>query len=272
MANTQFVGTALLMLLLPAPSALGQSINIDFGQPDAGPSSTYGGAGRPGVWNSIEGQHTPFRDPQVIYDLVDVHGNPTGVTLHQFGGTDLIAAADPSVSGDDAILMNDALVTHTTNLESCLFINGLANGTYEVITYAWMPNNPFTLSRVRHDFTAGLVDVGGLWPGAHVEGVTYARHLVEVTTGFMGSHSGIVPLGNPVVGAALNGIQIRPFVACPNDVNGDGAVNVLDLVELLLCFGQPATPPCEAADVNGDASVNVLDLSDLLRAFGQACP
>ena len=228
---------------------------------------------RPGVWNSIEGEHTPFWDPQVIYDLVDVHGNPTGVTLYQFGGTDVIAATDPSVGGDDAILLNDALVTQTTNLESCLFIDGLANGTYEVITYAWMPNNPFTLSRVRHDFTPEVVDVGGVWPGGHVEGVTYARHLVEVTTGFMGSHSGILPLGgNPVVGAALNGIQIRPFVACPNDVNGDGAVNVLDLVELLLCFGQPATPPCDAADVNGDASVNVLDLIDLLLAFGTTCP
>ncbi len=59
---------------------------------------------------------------------------------------------------------------------------------------------------------------------------------------------------------------------CPTDVNGDGVVNVLDLIDLLLCFGQPAVPGCSPEDVNGDGSVNVLDLIDLLLAFGTACP
>ncbi len=59
---------------------------------------------------------------------------------------------------------------------------------------------------------------------------------------------------------------------CPNDVNGDGDVNVLDLIDLLLCFGQPGTPPCDTADVNTDGDVNVLDLIELLLAFGTACP
>ena len=47
-------------------------------------------------------------------------------------------------------------------------------------------------------------------------------------------------------------------------------VNVLDLIDLLLCFGQPATPPCDTGqDVNVDGTINVLDLIDLLLAFGQ---
>ncbi len=58
---------------------------------------------------------------------------------------------------------------------------------------------------------------------------------------------------------------------CPTDVNNDGAVNVLDLIDLLLCFGQPADAGCESQDVNFDGSVNVLDLIDLLLAFGTAC-
>ena len=49
-------------------------------------------------------------------------------------------------------------------------------------------------------------------------------------------------------------------------------VNVLDLIELLLCFGQPGTPPCDASDVNTHGNVNVLDLIGLLLAFGTACP
>ena len=56
------------------------------------------------------------------------------------------------------------------------------------------------------------------------------------------------------------------------DVNGDGNVNVLDLIDVLLCFGLPAVPGCEAEDVNGDGTVNVLDLIDLLLEFGQSCP
>ena len=47
--------------------------------------------------------------------------------------------------------------------------------------------------------------------------------------------------------------------------------NVLDLIDLLLCFGQPATPGCEAEDLNGDGMVNVLDLIDVLLAFGAVC-
>ena len=116
-----------LVVVLPGLPCAGESINVDFGLPGAGPSATYGAARLAGVWNSIEGQHTPFTDPQVIYDLVDIDGEATGVTLYQFGGQDLVAEDDPSVTGDHALLLNDALVTHSQGLETCLWINGLEN-------------------------------------------------------------------------------------------------------------------------------------------------
>ena len=56
------------------------------------------------------------------------------------------------------------------------------------------------------------------------------------------------------------------------DANGDCTVNVLDLIDLLLCFGQPAVPGCESVDINSDGAVNVLDLIDLLLNFGTSCP
>ncbi len=56
------------------------------------------------------------------------------------------------------------------------------------------------------------------------------------------------------------------------DVNADNAVNVLDLIDLLLCFGQKAAGGCEAKDINDDGIVDRLDLIELLLVFGQTCP
>ena len=58
---------------------------------------------------------------------------------------------------------------------------------------------------------------------------------------------------------------------CPTDVNGDGVTNVLDLIDLLLCYDQPAVPGCESEDVAVDGTVNVIDLIFLLLQFGQSC-
>jgi hypothetical protein len=56
---------------------------------------------------------------------------------------------------------------------------------------------------------------------------------------------------------------------CPADVNGDGTVDVVDLLALLPAWG-PCGGPCPE-DINGDGIVNVLDLLELLAAWGP-CP
>ena len=73
---------------------------------------------------------------------------------------------------------------------------------------------------------------------------------------------GVGPHGHSV--AAL----LTPVNSPPGDLNNDCAVNVLDLIELLLCFGQPAEAPCNLADVNSDGVVNVIDLIVLLLDWG----
>jgi len=112
-------------------SSAAQSFNIDVGQPGTGPSSSYSAAGIPGVWNAIPVYHmTPFMTGPHPDDfmLVDINGNQTGVGLHQFGGMDLVALSDPSVTGDNSRLMNDCLITHSATLESCIYLNGLEDG------------------------------------------------------------------------------------------------------------------------------------------------
>jgi hypothetical protein len=209
---------AVFALVAAAAPASAQDFNVDVGEPGSQPPATYAAAGSAGVWNSVRAEHvapfTPDRTPQDVL-LVDVHGNPTNVGFHQYGGMDHVTASDPSVTGDDAALLCDHLATHSTVLESCMYLNGLANGTYEVLTYAWMPNSPGTLQLVRFDDHPGSTLVGGAWPGAHAEGVTYSRDLIEVTEGHIGFHVGIPGGGATVPGAAFNGFQLRLVQGAP---------------------------------------------------------
>jgi hypothetical protein len=55
-----------------------------------------------------------------------------------------------------------------------------------------------------------------------------------------------------------------PAPANPADINGDGIVDVLDLVAVILAWGQPGGPE----DVNGDGTVDVLDLIAVITSWG----
>ena len=44
------------------------------------------------------------------------------------------------------------------------------------------------------------------------------------------------------------------------DVNADGVVNILDLVQVANAFGQPVSDENAVADVNADGEINILDL------------
>ncbi len=74
--------------------------------------------------------------------------------------------------------------------------------------------------------------------------------------------------GNPGAPGPIVDMGAYAFQPCPWDLNGDGVVNVLDLIELVMSFG-----PCEGcpADINEDGTVNVLDLIALIMNFGP-CP
>ena len=196
-------------LLLATPlTVLAQSINIDLGSPDdPAPDPGYRAAGLPGVWNKFDALTTNFE-----YPLVGLDGLAIPATVDQFGGTEIQKAplgnpGDPT--GNDAIFMRDALITHSP-IENCLFFDALQPGTYEVLTYAWMPIRPAVLNIVRIDNNPTQTLVGGDWPGAQLENTTYARHFVDVGgSGFLGSHSGVPGGGDFEIGAALNGLQIR---------------------------------------------------------------
>lgn len=203
MCSRRMAGFLLLAVCSPAAA---QSINIDLGTSGTEPPDYYRAAGMPGTWNKFEAVSTT-----TTYDLVGLDGQLTGATVRQYGGTEIVTvplggAGQPG--GADATLLGDALVTHTT-IENCLFFNGLQNGLYEVTSYAWMPTAPATQTQVHIDTNPTTLMVGGAWTGTHEEPVTFVRHYVGVTSGFLGPHSGVPPGGDYGIGAPLNGIQLR---------------------------------------------------------------
>ncbi|MHC5002867.1 MAG: hypothetical protein ACYTJ0_07060 [Planctomycetota bacterium] len=72
--------------------------------------------------------------------------------------------------------------------------------------------------------------------------------------------AGLVTLAATAVAAGGQG-------GCPEDINGDGGVDVDDLLIVILEWAQPGGP----ADIDGDGTVSVDDLIAVIQAWG-ACP
>lgn len=78
-----------------------------------------------------------------------------------------------------------------------------------------------------------------------------------------------------VVEAAVDGVKLQRLVcatAVPGDVNGDGSVNVADLLAVITAWGAcpaaPATCPADVSPTGGDGQVNVADLLFVITNWG----
>ena len=82
---------------------------------------------------------------------------------------------------------------------------------------------------------------------------------IRLPEGVTGVESGIIGISHIL--PDLDGEIYLKKVSSPTDVNGDGIVNILDLVAVANAFGK------DAPDVNGDGTVNILDLVAVANAF-----
>lgn len=276
--RAEFFLVTILFLLPFTRRAQAQSFNLAFGPPAMQPSSTYSAAGLPGHWHSLIAANGT-----TTFNLVDITGTTTNVRLTQIGGSQLLNINDGLTNGDDQTLMDHFLVTYTPTLETCLFINALQDGIYEVIAYAWMPRSPTVMAYVSSDEEPGFPHkvVGGTWPGGHQEDVTYSRHYCIVGPPFNGRlriHSGIVPGAIAANGAAMNGVQVRLLPPVnPADMNCDGDRDAIDLDLFVQSLTDRETyhtaePACNIlnGDFNGDWSVDLDDVAPFVNALLQA--
>jgi len=270
MGRRNLTSTAILGFAASIAPAVGQSINFSFSDNAfASPSASYSAAGLPGRWNVSPAEHL------VTYGnfrKLDGSG-ATGVTLRNIGGLDMETVDNPQTTGDDEKLMDDYLVTYNPNLETCIFFNGLENGDYQVISYAWIPDQPTEDSYVTVDFAdQGGAFVSGIWPGTQQEGMTYAVHTVTVTDGTLNMHSGIPP--SETGKAALNGLQIRKISTLnPMDADGDNDLDDADLHALTTCITGPRNaqmgPVCDGFDHDENGTVDLVDYAEAQRVFSQ---
>lgn len=207
-----------LALALAVP-ARGQSFNIDFGPAASAPAAGYAAAGIAGTWNAIGVLPPLERAP-----LVDVTGQPSPARIYMFGGTTMMSVDDAKTSGDDEALLDDMLIGFCDPVDVCVWVENLAVGDYEVITYGLTPGDPGRVAPLRvDDGTPGPTDVGGEWPGTHVETATYARHLVTTATGRIGLHAGTY---GGFFQAGINGVQIRKVGAVGVDPGAAEATRI----------------------------------------------
>lgn len=268
-------GLAALTMLTAATLCAAQSFNIAIGPTTAQPSSSYSAAGLPGHWNALPAVHSSF-----THNLRDISHVVTGVRLYQYGGTELIDASGGGIEGEDGTLLNHYLITYTPALETCVFLDFLQPGEYEAIIYGWMPNNPDAFAYTNCDEEPGNPHkyVGGGWSGSHEEGVTYSIHYAIVgANGRLRLHSGIVPGGEPSIGAACNGVQVRKLPPrVPADLNCDGLKNGRDVDAFVRAMTSPSAyravyPTCNVlnGDMNASWSVTSADVPAFVAALMQ---
>ena len=69
---------------------------------------------------------------------------------------------------------------------------------------------------------------------------------------------------SPMTAQQMEVLGFEPPQTCPEDVNGDNVVDVLDLLSIIAAWGQSGVPE----DINGNGAVDVLDLLAVIAAWG----
>jgi hypothetical protein len=66
-------------------------------------------------------------------------------------------------------------------------------------------------------------------------------------------------------------MAIRPVFASVGDVNGDGKVDIKDVLMVSKCFGATPSDPRwnPACDLNGDGKIDIRDILIVATHFGQ---
>jgi hypothetical protein len=248
--------------------------NIDFGADARSPrpAPSFGAAsGQVGFWNVIS------LDAPMTADLCNLAGQFTSATISFAGSAAGFHRNHAQTAGETQNLLDDLLDLGGPESIATVIITNLPDGLYDVVTYAWAPDDDSFITAVNVN-DSGPQFVGGAWPGALALGVTHSLHTVDIADGTI-----TIALAALSGAGSVNAVQIVPIVdlrPCPADLappaggncsaDGDGLVGPSDLAELLANWGaDPANPCADIAPISGgDGFVGPADLGEFLASWG----
>ncbi len=158
-----------------------------------------------------------------------------------------------------------------------LSLAGAADG---LLRYARWYTNDFGAAPGEDVWQVQIRNVGGAW--VDLENTTASSAWVEKTFRISDFVDPQQPfevrfvasdLGNgSVVEAAVDAFELLAIdcPSCPQDLTGDGQIDLSDLAILLSNFGLPGGPA--DGDLTGDGMVDLADLADFLPVIGTSCP
>jgi hypothetical protein len=181
-----------------------------------------------------------------------------------------------------------ALNLATAEFTDCDFINNSATFNGTTAGGGMQVQGSATLTLTSCTFTGNDAAFGGgvqflVFPGsATLTGCAFEDNDASIEGGAIHSGFGGTPIvedstfcgnaPNHIVGSWTNGGGNQFNIACnaqPGDTNGDGQVNVDDLVSVILGWGSCPNPPANCpADVNNDGMVDVDDLVMVILNWG----
>jgi len=160
-----------------------------------------------------------------------------------------------------ALLAGSAEICFGEDAPVTIYDNG--DGT---ATVTWSTNVPM-LGAVNY----GPVNLQGTTPCTVTETAAAISHSVTITGIVAGTNYKIVIVNDGVLSSAI--YWPSPFPDwCPEDVNGGGRVNILDLIFVRNKLGQPVESGDNwRADVNRDGQINVLDMIRVRNKLNTIC-
>jgi 6-phosphogluconolactonase (cycloisomerase 2 family) len=218
-----------------------------------------------------------------------IHVTPDGSRLYAFGGISLGGSAilgwniglggslsaipgmpftSPGASPKDCTFSPDSArmyVAHGTDATVRSFSINAVSGVVTSLGHSFDVGLQGSLSDVKMLGDVLLVDDNT----TSIDGVRGLYSFDTFANGGLAMNGGIVD----TQGVSPNEIATWAPANCAGDVNGDGAVNISDLGELLVAFGTCNGDPGfnAEADLTGDGCVNISDLGEVLAAFGGVC-